>query len=107
MACCLRPLYRTNFAFWSAVTCRRTLGVVKSWVTDGAVYGEKFVLLPKVGKSPLWPNSSMPLKSDSSKDVIAALNILKAEVDGGKLNNQIYSAVRAQKKTSKKTGFAI
>ena len=61
----------------------------KSWIVEGAAYGEKFVLLPKVGKSLLWPKAAMPMKNDSAKDVTAALKSLKAELDGGKLKNQI------------------
>ena len=77
-------------------------GAAKSWVVDGSDYDEKFVLLPKIGKSLLWPKTAMPLKSDSDKDVTAALNDLKAEVASGKLNNRIYAVVRSQKKKAEK-----
>ena len=83
-------------------TVKQGRGTVKSWVTDGSDYGEKFVLLPKIGKSLLWPKTGMPLKSDSTKDVTAALNSLKAEVASGKFNNRIYAVLRSQKKAGKK-----
>jgi len=60
------------------------------------------VLLPKIGKSLLWPKAGMPLKSDSTKDVTAALNGLKAEVASGKFNNRIYAVIRSQKKKAGK-----
>ena len=44
----------------------------------------------------------MPLKSDSTKDVTAALNGLKAEVASGKFNNRIYAVIRSQKKKAEK-----
>jgi len=74
-----------------------------SWVSDGATYGEKFVLLPKIGNTRLWPKAAMPLNSDSQKDVTAVLSSLKAEVADGKMNNRIYAVIRSQnKKTAKK-----
>ncbi len=82
----------------SGETVKHGRGTAKSWVADGAAYGEKFVLLPKIGKSMLWPKAAMPLKSDSAKDVTAALKSLKAELDGGKLKNRIYAVTRSQKK---------
>ena len=86
----------------SGETVKQGRGTAKSWVADGAAYGEKFVLLPKVGKSLLWPKAAMPLKSDTAKDVTAALNSLKAELTGGKLKNRIYAVIRSQKKAAKK-----
>ena len=83
-------------------TVKQGRGAAKSWVSDGATYGEKFVLLPKIGKSLLWPKAGMPLKSDSTKDVTAALNGLKAEVASGKFNNRIYAVIRSQKKKAGK-----
>lgn len=83
-------------------TVKQGRGAAKSWVADGADYGEKFVLLPKIGKSLLWPKAGMPLKSDSTKDVTAALNGLKAEVASGKFNNRIYAVIRSQKKKAGK-----
>ena len=83
-------------------TVKQGRGTVRSWLTEGSAYGEKFVLLPKIGKSLLWPKASMPLKSDSAKDVTAALNSLKAEVDSGKLSNRIYAVIRSQKKKAEK-----
>ena len=77
-------------------------GTAKSWVVDGASYGETFILLPTIGKTPLWPKAAMPLKSDSAKDVTAALNAFKAEVADGKMNNRIYAVIRSQKKAAKK-----
>ena len=79
-------------------TVKQGRGTAKSWVADGAAYGEKFILQPKIGKSMLWPKAAMPLKSDSAKDVTAALKSLKAELDGGKLKNRIYAVIRSQKK---------
>jgi hypothetical protein len=43
------------------------LCTAKSWVVDGSDYGEKFVLLPKIGNSLLWPKAALPLKSDTAK----------------------------------------
>ena len=83
-------------------TVKQGRGTVKSWVTDGSDYGEKFVLLPKIGNTLLWPKAAMPLKSDSAKDVTAALNSLKKEVDSGKLSNRIYAVIRSRKKAAKK-----
>ena len=77
-------------------------GTAKSWVAGGTAFGEKFVLLPTIGKTPLWPKAAMPLKSDSTKDVTAALNALKAEVADGKMSNRIYAVIRSQKKAVKK-----
>ena len=79
-------------------TVKQGRGTAKSWVADGAAYGEKFVLLPTIGKTPLWAKAAMPLKSDSTKDVTAALNALKVEVADGKMNNRIYAVIRSQKK---------
>ena len=86
----------------SGESVKQGRGAAKSWVSDGADFGEKFVLLPKIGKSLLWPKTGMPLKSDSAKDVTAALNSLKAEVASGKLNNRIYAVNRSQKKKADK-----
>ena len=86
----------------SGETVKQGRGTVKSWVADGTAYGEKFVLLPKVGKTLLWPKAAMPLKSDNAKDVTAALNALKEEVSDGKLNNRIYDVIHSQKKAAKK-----
>ena len=77
-------------------------GTAKSWVADGADYGEKFVLLPRIGKTLLWAKAAMPLNSDSAKDVTTALNSLKAEVADGKFNNRIYAVIRSQKKKAAK-----
>ena len=60
------------------------------------------MLLPKIGKSLLWPKAALPLKSDTTKDVTAALNSLKTEVDSGKLSNRIYAVIRSQKKKAGK-----
>ena len=83
-------------------TVKQGRGTVKSWVTEGSAYSEKFVLLPKIGKSLLWPKAALPLKSDTTKDVTAALNSLKTEVDSGKLSNRIYAVIRSQKKKAEK-----
>lgn len=84
-------------------TVKQGRGTVKSWVSDGATYGEKFVLLPKIGNTRLWPKAAMPLNSDSQKDVTAVLSSLKAEVADGKMYNRIYAVIRSQnKKTAKK-----
>jgi len=84
-------------------TVKQGRGAAKSWVSDGATYGEKFVLLPKIGNTRLWPKAAMPLNSDSQKDVTAVLSSLKAEVADGKMNNRIYAVIRSQnKKTAKK-----
>ena len=79
-------------------TVKQGRGTAMSWVVDGAAYGEKFILLPTIGKTPLWPKAAMPLKSDSVKDVTAVFNALKAEVTDGKMNNRIYAVIRSQKK---------
>ena len=79
-------------------TVKQGRGAAKSWVVDGAAYGEKFVLLPKIGKTLLWPKAAMPLKSDSKNDVTAALVGLESEVASGSLKNRIYAIVRSQKK---------
>ena len=86
----------------SGESVKQGRGSAKSWVVDGSDYGEKFVLQPKIGKSLLWPKAGMPLKSDGTKDVTAALNSLKAEVASGKFNNRIYAALRSKKKAEKK-----
>ena len=86
----------------SGETVKQARGTVRSWVAEGSAYGEKFVLLPKIGKSLLWPKAALPLKSDTEKDVTAALNSLKAEVASGKFNNRIYAVIRSQKKAVKK-----
>ena len=84
-------------------TVKQGRGAAKSLVSDGATYGEKFVLLPKIGNTRLWPKAAMPLNSDSQKDVTAVLSSLKAEVADGKMNNRIYAVIRSQnKKTAKK-----
>ena len=83
-------------------TVKQGRGTVKSWVVSGSDYGEKSVLLPKIGNTLLWPKAAMPLKSDSAKDVTAALNSLKKEVDSGKLSNRIYAVIRSQKKKAEK-----
>ena len=83
-------------------TVKQGRGTAKSWVVDGSDYDVTFVLLPKIGISLLWPKAGMPLKSDSTKDVTAALNSLKAEVASGKFNNRIYAVLRSQKKAGKK-----
>ena len=86
----------------SGESIKQGRGAAKSWVVDGSDYGEKFVLLPKIGKSLLWPNTAMPLKSDGTKDVTSTLNTLKTEVASGKFNNRIYAVLRSQKKAGKK-----
>lgn len=86
----------------SGESVKQGRGKTKSWVIDGSDYGEKFVLLPKIGKSLLWPKAGMPLKSDSKNDVTAALVGLRAEVASGKLNNRIYAVIRSQKKKAGK-----
>lgn len=83
-------------------TVKQGRGTAKSWVVDGVAYGETFILLPIIGKTPLWPKTAMPLKSNSAKDVTAALNSLKSEVSDGKMNNRIYAVIRSQKKAAKK-----
>ena len=83
-------------------TVKQGRGTAKSWAVDGSAYGEAFILLPTIGKTPLWPKAAMPLKSNSSKDVTAALNSLKSEVAGGKMNNRIHAVIRSQKKAAKK-----
>ena len=88
--------------FASGESIKQGRGAAKSWVVDGSDYGEKFVLLPKIGKSLLWPKTAMPLKSDGTKDVTSALNALKTEVASGKFNNRIYAVLRSQKKAGKK-----
>ena len=86
----------------AARSIKQGRGAAKSWVVDGSDYGEKFVLLPKIGKSLLWPKTAMPLKSDGTKDVTSTLNTLKTEVASGKFNNRIYAVLRSQKKAGKK-----
>ena len=86
----------------SGESIKQGRGAAKSWVVDGSDYGEKFVLLPKIGKSLLWPKTAMPLKSDGTKDVTSTLNTLKTEVASGKFNNRIYAVLRSQKKAGKK-----
>ena len=86
----------------SGESIKQGRGAAKSLVVDGSDYGEKFVLLPKIGKSLLWPKTAMPLKSDGTKDVTSTLNTLKTEVASGKFNNRIYAVLRSQKKAGKK-----
>lgn len=86
----------------SGESVKQGRGEAKSWVVDGSDYGEQFVLLPKIGKSLLWPKAGMPLKSDNTKDITAALNSLKAEVGSGKFNNRIYAVIRSQKNKPEK-----
>ena len=86
----------------SGESIKQGRGAAKSWVVDGSDYGEKFVLLPKIGKSLLWPKTAVPLKSDGTKDVTSTLNTLKTEVASGKFNNRIYAVLRSQKKAGKK-----
>ena len=83
-------------------TVKQGRGTAKSWVVDGTAYGEAFILLPTIGKTPLWPKAAMPLKSNNAKDVTAALNSLKSEVSDGKMNNRIYAVIRSRKKATKK-----
>ena len=42
-------------------TVKQGRGTAKSWGVDGATYGEKFILLRTIGKTPLWPKAAMPL----------------------------------------------
>lgn len=85
----------------SGESVKQGRGAAKSWVSEGSDYGENFVLLPKIGKSFLWPKAGMPLQSDSKNDVTAALVGLRAEVASGKFNNRIYAVLRSQKKAEK------
>jgi len=83
-------------------TVKQGRGAAKSWVADGADYGEKFVLLPKIGNTLLWPKAAMPLKSDSESDVTAALVGLRSEAASGSMKNRIYAVIRSQKKKAAK-----
>ena len=91
-----------NYGWHPARSIKQGRGAAKSWVVDGSDYGEKFVLLPKIGKSLLWSKTAVPLKSDGTKDVTSTLNTLKTEVASGKFNNRIYAVLRSQKKAGKK-----
>ena len=81
---------------------KKRAGTAKSWVADGSAYGEAFILLPMIGKTPLWAKAAIPLNSNSAKDVTAALNSLMTEVADGKMNNRIYAIIRSRKKAAKK-----
>ena len=82
------------------VKVKRGKGFVKSWFEDGESFGQARVIRPRVGRSHLWPKSAIPVTDPNG---IADLNLLKAEAESGRLNNLIYTVLRAQKKRRKKS----
>ena len=73
-------------------------GFAKSWMRDGKEYGLEKVLVPRVGNRPLYPKSVLVVDMKQQKPPTKELKELRGLVAGGKLTNQIYTALRKQKK---------
>ncbi len=73
-------------------------GFAKSWMRDGKEYGLEKVLVPRVGTRLLYPKSALVVDMKQQKPPTKELKELRGLVAGGKLTNQIYMALRKQKK---------
>ena len=77
---------------------KKARGHVKSWMLDGAEYGVEKVLVPRVGKVPLYVSSAISVDMKQRKPPMNELKKLRGRVTDGKLNNRIYGALRKRKK---------
>ncbi len=76
-------------------------GVLKTWIQDGAAYDCKAVLVPVIGKAPLYGKSAIQIDDSKKKPGVAELTELLEQVQNGKMRNRVYTAIRASKKTKK------
>ncbi len=73
-------------------------GFAKSWMEDGKEYGVEKVLVPRVGNRPLYSRSALVVDMKQKKPPTKELKELRGLAADGKLSNQIYMALRKQKK---------
>ena len=73
-------------------------GFAKSWMEDGKEYGVERVLVPRVGSRPLYSKSALVVDMKQKKPPTKELKELRGLAADGKLSNQIYMALRKQKK---------
>ena len=73
-------------------------GFAKSWMEDGEEYGVEKILAPRVGTRPLYPKSALVVDMKQKNPPTKELKELRRLVADGKLANQIYMALRKQKK---------
>ena len=78
-------------------------GIAKSWMGDGKEYGVEKILVPRVGKRPLYGRSAITVDMKQKKPPTNELKELRGMVADGKLHKQIYrlrkrKAVAAKKK---------
>ncbi len=69
-------------------------GFAKGWMGDGKKYGVEKVLVPRVGKRPLYPKSAVVVDMKQQKPPTKELKELRGLVADGKLTSQIYKALR-------------
>ncbi len=73
-------------------------GFAKSWMEDGEEYGVEKVLVPRVGKLPLYPKSALVVDMKQKEPPTKELKEMRGLAADGKLSKRIYMALRKQKK---------
>lgn len=70
-------------------------GVRKSWIEDGGAYGEKTVLIPRVGNKKLYPAAVIAVSSENG---VKELTELKKDILSGKLSANVNALYAKPKK---------